>query len=253
MKNLVSVIIPTWNREETLIKAIQSVQNQTHKDLEILVCDDGSTDNTKKLVSRIISKDSRVKWIAGKHSGRPAIPRNNGLKNSRGNWIAFLDSDDKWDKNKLTKQLNYAKKNNCEAICTNAERILDNQNTGSYLSIFQKKRFTIFDLIKSNHVICSSVLVKKQLIIEAGQFPEEEKFTAIEDYVLWLRVATTTDFSFINENLVDYSDEPQKSIRSVRDSNGIHPVLINNIFWQIRNFNSRSIWILIKLIIQLIK
>src|SRR5438552_105599 len=118
MIETVSVIIPTWNRAATIGQAIRSALDQTHPPFEILVCDDGSTDNTEEIV-RLFGNPKLV-WLPNKRAGRPAIPRNAGLRNYRGEWVAFLDSDDEWAENKLEVQLAIARKRNVKALCTNA-------------------------------------------------------------------------------------------------------------------------------------
>lgn len=100
MENLqVSVVIPTYNRENTIESSVRSALNQTYPVEEVLVCDDGSTDHTESIVRSI--EDDRVKWLPGRHWGRPAPPRNRGLQVATGQWLAFLDSDDEWDNNKV--------------------------------------------------------------------------------------------------------------------------------------------------------
>ena len=101
----VSVVIQTWNRAELISSAIESVLNQTLQPIEILICDDGSTDETFRIVDSFAIKDSRVKWVPGKRSGFAAAPRNRGLFEAKGDWIAFIDSDDVWRKDKLMLQL----------------------------------------------------------------------------------------------------------------------------------------------------
>ena len=101
-KPLISVVIPAYNREKTIKKAILSVLNQGYKELEILVVDDGSTDNTANVVKSI--NDSRIKYIYQKNKGACAA-RNNGIIKASGQYIAFHDSDDVWHSNKLAKQL----------------------------------------------------------------------------------------------------------------------------------------------------
>src|SRR5690606_38869541 len=101
----ISVIIPTWNRAETLGKAISSALNQTLSPYEVIVCGvDGSPD--QKVVNSI--KDPRVRWIEGGKDGLASIPRNRGIKASKGEWLAFLDSDDEWLPEKLEKQFKRA-------------------------------------------------------------------------------------------------------------------------------------------------
>ena len=89
----VSIIIPTYNRANLLPRAINSVLNQTFKDFELIIVDDGSTDNTRKVVKEFEEKDSRIKYIWQENFGGPAKPTNTGLKISKGKYIAFLDSD----------------------------------------------------------------------------------------------------------------------------------------------------------------
>src|SRR4030065_2324353 len=92
----VSVIIPTYNRANFLKKAIKSVLHQTFKDFELIVVDDGSSDNTKEIVSRFIKDGAKIKYIYQKNSGGTSNPRNVGIAHASGYYLAFLDSDDQW-------------------------------------------------------------------------------------------------------------------------------------------------------------
>ncbi len=207
----VSVIIPTWNRGYIIEKTIKSVLDQTMSDLEVLVCDDGSTDDTFEKVSKI--KDPRVRWISGAKGGRPAIPRNNGIREAKGEWLAFLDSDDEWIPEKLEKQLKLAEKEGALAVSSNASRFIPGQGiSGSYLDL-QKERITLDDLLKTNEIVTSSALIHNSLIAVVEGFPEDEKLRTIEDYAFWLRIATQTDFAFFGEQLVIYRDDAENSIR----------------------------------------
>jgi glycosyltransferase involved in cell wall biosynthesis len=96
MSPKVSVIIPTYNRADLLSRAIKSVIAQTYTNWELLVVDDGSTDNTKEVVKEFIKKDKRIKYLWEPNSGSPSKPRNFVAKNAKGEYIAFLDSDDEW-------------------------------------------------------------------------------------------------------------------------------------------------------------
>lgn len=207
----ISVIIPTWNRASTIEKAIRSALNQTYQPDEVLVCDDGSTDKTKEIVCSI--GDTRVKWLEGERSGRPSIPRNRGIKIAKGKWLAFLDSDDYWHPQKLEKQLKIALEKKTLAICCNANIINNRQKFLGKLIKWDKPILTFNDLMKTNYVICSSVLLHKSLIQKCKGFPEDEELKAIEDYAFWLRVATQTNFIYLNQALLDYTDEPKTSIR----------------------------------------
>lgn len=206
----VSIIIPTWNRADIITKAIKSAQTQTHKNIEIIICDDGSTDNTEKIVKKLQIKDKRIIYTKNKHSGLPAVTRNNGLKIAKGNWIAFLDDDDLWDKNKLTVQLKTAKKENCGMVCSNA---VSSKAKKEMVRIGKNKYIDTKELFKNNSVVCSSVLVKRKILEKTGWFSENRRLRAIEDYNLWLKISTFVKIFFINKNLVLYNDDPNNSIR----------------------------------------
>jgi teichuronic acid biosynthesis glycosyltransferase TuaG len=210
-KASISVVIPTYNRAIDLVKAVNSALQQTYPVTEVLVCDDGSSDNSKELITAL--NDPKVKWIDCGKNGGPAIPRNIGVKQSSGNWIAFLDSDDSWVSKKLEKQMDAIQQMNVNAACSNASRIRKLENHGAYSS-FNKKTISLVDLFYQNSVICSSVLVSKEVLLKCSLFPESKTFTAIEDYALWVRVATQTDFAYLDECLVNYFDNFETSIRS---------------------------------------
>jgi glycosyltransferase involved in cell wall biosynthesis len=209
--NDVSVIIPTWNRADTIEKAVRSALDQTIPPLEVLVCDDGSTDNTHGIIRSI--NDPIVKWIEAPRSGRPAIPRNRGIRKSRGEWLSFLDSDDEWLPEKLEKQLFLVEKLNCKAACTNAYQYIPGKKKKGELLSWDQEKITFKDLLKVNQIICSSTLIHRSLFEMIDGFPEGEELKGFEDYALWLRVATQTDFSFLNEPLLFYCDDPENSIR----------------------------------------
>lgn len=208
----VTVIIPTWNRADTVEAAVKSALRQTYPVHEVLVCDDGSSDNTEQTVRSI--NDCRVKWLSGPRGGRPAIPRNRGIRQSQGEWIAFMDSDDEWRSDKLERQLAIAKELNCKALCSNALRYIPGRGNSENLLEWNEPRTTLRHLFTVNRVICSSVLIHRALVDAIEGFPEDVKLKALEDYALWLRVATLTDFAYVNEPLVLYRDDPANSIRS---------------------------------------
>lgn len=209
-----SVIIPTWNRAHTIVRAIESALGQSPPVLEILVCDDGSTDDTETIVAHIANRDARVRWVPGERGGCPAIPRNRGLREGRGEWVAFLDSDDAWLPGKLEAQLEAARALGTLAVCSNAIRVAaDGRESGPLLD-WQNPRLRFGDLLAVNRVVCSSCVLHRSLLAKTGGFPEGPEFKAIEDYVLWLRVAALTDFAYCQDALVHYWDDPEGSIRA---------------------------------------
>jgi len=208
----VSVIIPTWNRAYCLENAINSALNQTFSVFEILVCDDGSDDGSEQLVEGI--NDERVRWVSGTRGGCPAIPRNRGILESKGDWVAFLDSDDEWLPNKLELQLEATMQRKIDVVCSNAIRLNKNRSQLGLLINREKELITFSDVIKNNEVICSSILIKKSILTTIGGFPEDTMLRVGEDCSLWLRALTMSNFIFIKKPLLLYSDDPSGSIRA---------------------------------------
>ncbi|MEW5784280.1 MAG: glycosyltransferase family 2 protein [Bacillota bacterium] len=208
--DLVSVIIPTFNRADLIAKAIHSALNQTLAPFEVLVCDDGSTDSSRDMVESI--GDPRIRWLEGEHSGLPAVPRNRGIWAAKGEWLAFLDSDDEWLPEKLDKQLAAAKKLNCLAACTNAHAHIPGKGIAGEMSNWPEEIIIFKNLIRNNPVICSSGLVHFSLMENVRGFPETPDL--IEDYAFWLRVAAYTDIAFLKEPLLIYCNNPLSSVRS---------------------------------------
>lgn len=206
----VSVIIPNYNRSGTLIRAVKSVLAQHVLVLEILVCDDGSTDDSHEQIKAL--SNPLIKWIDCGRNGRPAIPRNSGIKHSKGDWLAFLDNDDEWLPEKIEEQLRVAKENKSFAICTNAMKI---QTDGKKDLFFQTKDTALnFDsMISANGVICSSMIIHRSLLDKTIGFPEARQLRALEDYALWLRISCLHSIQFVARPLVNYYDDAENSIR----------------------------------------
>lgn len=201
---LVSVIIPTYNREKFIAECVRSVLDQTFTDLEVIVSDDGSPDNTEAVVGAIT--DERVTYSRIEHVGIPSATRNNGIKQARGRYLAFLDSDDLWFPDKLERQLELIKADErIGLVCTNGINFSEEGVLGL------KNRLPLTDddflfeaLLEFNHIICSSVLVKKDVIDDVGMFDENPDLRAVEDYHLWLRVRKKYGIRYINDPLVKY-------------------------------------------------
>jgi glycosyltransferase involved in cell wall biosynthesis len=193
-----------------LIRAINSVLNQTYPVDEIIVCDDGSTDSTLDSINKL--NNSKIVWIDCGRNGMPSIPRNIGINKSKGNWIAFLDSDDEWLPRKLEMQVEVILKNKILIVATNAYRIINDQIVGKYFNM-SFKNLTFKKLIYTNYVICSTVLVNKEFLVKTSLFPIEKKMRAIEDYQLWLRLSLRANIHYLKTPLIYYFDEPNNSIR----------------------------------------
>lgn len=198
---LVSVVVPVYNAGQYLGDTINSVLNQTYRNFEIIIVDDGSSDNSVGVIKAFEEKYSNIKLFYAPSAGRPAVPRNIGINNAAGEFIAFLDADDLWTKNKLAAQVDYLLKySDCPLVYTASK-------TFGAVNIFSPfyevlplpgKGITTRDklITLGNTITCSSVLARKELLINAGGF-DEDPLMRVEDYDLWIRLAEYGDFGFL--------------------------------------------------------
>ena len=192
---LVSVIIPSFNRKEFLRAAVASVLSQSFQDFELIVVEDGTEPD-----QRFYLEDPRVKIYYQLHRGVSAA-RNFGVSVSTGKYIAFLDSDDLWMKDKLEKQLHYIYKNPEFKIIHTNEKWLRNGKHLNPMKKHQKYGGWIFEKCLPLCIIsCSSILMERALFLELGGF--DESLPACEDYDLWLRMTLKYPIAYLDQKLV---------------------------------------------------
>jgi predicted SAM-dependent methyltransferase len=210
----VSVIIPTFNRFPLLCRAVDSVLNQTHGDVEIIVIDDGSTDDTPTLFPRQFSS---IQYVKVEHSGLPAVARNAGIRLAKGELIAFLDSDDHWLPNKLSQQVSvFHEHPTVGLVCSNAFVVRQHEEKPSqpYLKDDQGHSGLVLPgLLEDNFIITSTAMVRRSTLEHVGLFCEDRALRAVEDYDLWLRVASQSTIVYLEALLAVYRDIPSVSIR----------------------------------------
>ncbi len=193
----ISVIIPTYNRKHTLSRSIGSVLSQTTKPLEIIVVDDGSTDGTRDWIS---AEYPTVKYIYQNNSGVSSA-RNNAIRNTRGEWIAFLDSDDEWLPNKLEQQINLIQDYPEYILCHSNEIWIRNGRRVNQMKKHKKFGGEVFEkCLDICRISPSSALIKKSILEKIGYF--DESLEVCEDYDLWLRLTAKHKILFIDEPLI---------------------------------------------------
>lgn len=205
VKNLVSVIIPSYNREDTIKRAVDSVLCQTYSDIEVIVVDDGSTDNTVKVVSEY--QDKRVRIICQKERGGANKARNTGIANAKGEYIAFQDSDDEWLPDKLRSQLDLME---CEQFqaCYCAHNLIENgKETVTIPPDYQdidKYQDHLREILSRYNVIGTPTLViKHDLLRRLGtQYFDEDMFR-MQDYDFVIRIIKATEIGYVNRALVN--------------------------------------------------
>ena len=207
---LVSIVIPTYNHANFLGKSLESIIDQTYNNWEAIVIDNHSTDETNQVIDKF--KDSRIQYFKISNYGIIAKSRNFGINVAKGDWIAFLDSDDWWTKDKLEICLKNIDQN-IDFIYHKLEIIYDKSK-----SLLNRKRYIgrqlnkpiLHNLLTSqieegNAIGNSSVLVRKDILIRIGGISENRDLVASEDFNTWLRVAELTDqFKYIKEKLGYY-------------------------------------------------
>lgn len=199
----VSVVVPTFNRSEMLRETINSILNQTFQDIEVIVIDNCSVDDTKTALQSF--NDKRIRYFEHPNNGIIAVNMNYGMKKARGEYIAFCDDDDLWMPEKLEKQLfEFEKDEKIALVCSNGINFNKNGDVGVIYNNVGNKHFTFEVLVFENRIINSSILVKKSVIDEVGMMDEEPEFLGSEEYGLWIRIAKKYKIKYIDVPLVKY-------------------------------------------------
>jgi len=200
MKPLVSVIIPTFNRSRFFKEAIDSALAQTYSHIEIIVIDDGSTDNTKEIVK---SFGKKVRYVYQNHSELPAT-RNKGLGLAKGKYVAFLDDDDVWFSQKIEKEVAYLESHPNLGFIFSAAHIVDeNGQKIESRALENTTPLTFKNLYNWNMIISPSVtLIRKECFDHVGMFDEDLIQSC--DYDMWLRIAQEYKFDYLEAYLTNY-------------------------------------------------
>jgi len=185
----ISVVIPTYNSENFIIKTLETVFSQTYNNYEVIVSDDGSTDNTVGVVKSFFLKyPSRNKTLLiNKHEG-PGAARNKGIEIASGDWVSFLDSDDLWDHNKLERVVKHVLDNEgTDLVCHSLIAIDGSKETLMIPSkYFNNKIDPFLSIYRENCLYTPALTVKKSILYQAGLF--DNTLPSAQDYDLWLRL-----------------------------------------------------------------
>ena len=209
----VSVIMPAYNSEDTIAESICSVISQTYNNYELIVVDDCSVDSTKEIVEGLSASDVRIRLMANSQNMGTAGSRNVGIALARGEWIAFLDSDDLWHPQKLELQLEFARQTGAEITYTATAYIDKLGNPKKYILPAEYK-LDVNTLLRRNIMTCSSVMVKKE---HMQLFPQGFLH---EDYAAWIEIVRKTGCAYgLNEPLTLYRiSETSKSYNRMKSA-----------------------------------
>ncbi len=207
LKPRVSVIIPTYNRQDLVVESIESVFSQSYRDFEIIVVDDGSTDNTS---ARLQPYLDRITYLKQKNQG-VATARNRGIRAAQGEYVCFLDSDDLWEPTKLEVQVEFAERHPEYALLStdirgfDAEKMVVGQRKSAMYSI--RNGLVLEHLLFGNWIQTSTVMVHRKCLDQVGWFDEDVGQFG-EDWLLWMRIAARFPIYFLPEPLVSYRFHP---------------------------------------------
>ncbi|WP_415902812.1 glycosyltransferase family 2 protein [Neptuniibacter sp. QD29_5] len=196
---LVSIITPVYNSSDFILDSIKSVVNQTVEDWELILVDDCSSDSTAQIIKNYALTDSRVKFFQLEKNSGAAVARNFAINEARGRYIAFLDSDDLWHEEKLSKQLSFMQDNQVAFTYSSYQQIDEEGNSLSEISVPSKVGYK--QLLKTNVIGCLTVIYDTEMI---GKH-EMPLIRKRQDFGLWLKLLKTVDYAYgIKEPLAFY-------------------------------------------------
>ncbi len=202
----VSIIIPTYNRAQNLEGAVESALSQSYQNFEIIIIDDGSTDNTPEVIGKLKGNSNKIRGFRFNENQGGNSARNKGVKESSSPIIAFLDDDDRWHKDKLEKQVKKIKDENIDLTYA-AKNVIHLEKNGKSFYSYKTPRYSnnIFKSIMHDNFIgsTSSAVIKKDVIKSAGGF--DPSLPALQDYDLYIRIIKNGGKIFgFKEPLIDY-------------------------------------------------
>jgi glycosyltransferase involved in cell wall biosynthesis len=206
----VSVIIPVRNRETLIQRAIHSVLNQTYRDFEIIVVDDGSTDNTASVAALLAEQDKRVRLLRHVSNRGAQAARNTGIRNAKGEWIAFLDSDDQWYPESLEVRLQLAVKNKLHVVHSECDVLKPESTEPRRFGVPRMEGQIYKELLRRPGPMFQGLLVSKEVLNGIGLL--DESLVSYQEWDTAIRMAKHHAFGFIPDPTFLYDCRPANTI-----------------------------------------
>jgi len=202
MNKLVSIITPNYNSEKFIAETISSVLKQTYENWEMVIVDDASTDNSIKIIDSYLENDSRIQLHQLSKNVGAGVARNKAIELSKGNFIAFLDSDDLWLPTKLEEQINFMIHNNFAISHTSYEVIKESgEKTNKIINC--KKKLNYNQMLYSNKIGCLTAVYNKDILGKVYM----PKIRKRQDFALWLKLLKREKYVYgLSKNLAFYRD-----------------------------------------------
>lgn len=195
---LVSIVMPNYNGEKFLRETIESVLSQTYTNWELLFVDDCSTDNSLELIKSF--RDERIRVYQNETNSGAAVSRNTALREAKGKWIAFLDSDDLWVPEKLEEQLKFMVDNGYDFTYTEYSQI-DEQSNSLNIEVTGPRKINKHKMFQYNYIGCLTVMYNREKV---GLIQVEPSLKSRNDYAIWLKVCRHCTCYLFNKNLARY-------------------------------------------------
>lgn len=239
---LISVIIPTYNHANFLVKSIQSVLSQDYSNLELLIIDNHSDDNTNEVIASF--SDNRIRTLKIHNDGVIAASRNLGIMESKGEWIAFLDSDDIWYYNRLSTVIDFISKYEHYDVISTDEYIVEiitgkrkELKYGPFCRDFYKNMLVNGNKLSTSATVVRSSFIKDRSIL----FNVSKSYVTVEDYDFWLNLARhEAKFYFIHKFLGEYIIHSNNASGQLVKHYDNLKYLLNDHVYNIQNFNQNS-------------
>jgi glycosyltransferase involved in cell wall biosynthesis len=234
----ISVVIPTYQRRESVSRAVASALEQELSPLEVIVCDDGSSDGTQEAMESWARKEPRLRYLRlPRNHGAPAAARNLGTRGARGGWVAFLDDDDRWLPEKLRVQGEAIATGRYDLVASDATR----SGGGPYFGLTEPREPDRAELLRHNPVITSTAVARRSALLEAGAFTDSAagmSITGVEDYAAWLNlVYRGARVLVLPDQLVVYEDTGEERVSAAVARQGAEVAAIRWRLWMRRPYD----------------
>ena len=209
MKELVSIIMPSYNSDQFIEETIKSIFAQTYENWELILVDDCSTDNSIAYIEPIVATDKRINFIKLVKNSGPAIARNRAIKQAKGRYIAFLDSDDIWMPEKLSKQLTFMQKNDIALSFTSYYHI-EEESERIINQVHALNKVNYSELLKKNIIGCFTAIYDTEKLGKV-YMPDIRKR---QDYALWLSILKKVPYAYGLDEMLGYYRVRSNSVSS---------------------------------------
>jgi len=225
INDLVSVIIPAFNRQKTIETAVNSVLSQTYRNFEILVVDDGSKDKTEEVIKKIQQREPRIKYLKHPTNRGAQAARNTGIHAAKGIWIAFLDSDDCWLKDSLEMRLQLAREKQVDVVHSDCFLLKDEKNPMKLFGVPPFEGFIYENLLKQPGPVFPSLLVKKNALEKIEYLDEHLK--SYQEWDTAIRLSKYYNFAFYPKPTFIYDCRNSDTISkdNLRDVQGYEQII----------------------------